>query len=225
VVPWLVLLGVLGLRARLDAQRPGRAELATGAVLLALGVFLNGLGALAPNTWLWNAQLSLHGQGRLWDWRRAQFLAAFVWPMPGDGANVAAGAKIAIGSIHAEPYLKEGWGPPQAGMRWTEGPRARIVFNLDGDRLTHFRMRLQPFLVPGKLDRQRVNFVLNGQRFDRLTLRKPTSAIHQIPVPAELLQEHNVLELRLPDAASPESLGVGNQAAALGVGLWWLELQ
>lgn len=225
LVPWFVLLGVLGLRARLDAAVASKAERYAGALLLGLSVFMNGLGALRPDTWLWNSRLSLHGEARLWDWRRAQFLAAFVWPLPGDGANLGAGAKVAIGSEHAEPYLGKGWGAPQAGVRWTEGRTASIEFNFDEPELQALRMRIQPYLVPGRWDRQRVGFFLNGKRFGRLVLRKPTSEVRELRIPPGLLQRHNVLELRLPDARSPAELGAGAEQERLGVALWWIELR
>jgi hypothetical protein len=225
VLPWFVLLGILALRARLDAPRIGRLELTLGGLLLAASIVLNGAGALSWASWLWNTKLSIYGRARLWDWRRAQFLAAFVWPLPGDGSNLGPGTKVAIGTVHAEPYLGQGWSVPQAGVRWTSGPRAEFVFNLDEPNVRALRMRIQPFVVPGRLERQRVIFVLNGTPFRRMVLHKATSVLATVEVPRELLREHNVLELQLPDATAPAQLGLGVETAALGLAVWWLELQ
>jgi hypothetical protein len=88
LVPWLVLLGILGLRAMLEHRsRAGRPRLriegAIAAVLLALSVAIHARGALAEETVQWNAtpvDLSWD-HARLWDWESPQFLAGLV-PSP-----------------------------------------------------------------------------------------------------------------------------------------------
>jgi hypothetical protein len=88
LVPWLVLLGVLGVRAMLDwkerraaAPRAGwRAQLACGAALLVASMFINTRGATSHATWLWNmrpAEIDQHPE-RLWDWTQPQFLAGML---------------------------------------------------------------------------------------------------------------------------------------------------
>ena len=85
LVPWLVLLAVLGLKAMLDwrekhasGSRAGwRAQLACGALLLVISMFINTRGATSHATWLWNmrpAEIDQHPE-RLWDWSQPQFLA------------------------------------------------------------------------------------------------------------------------------------------------------
>ncbi len=85
LVPWLVLLAVLGIKAMLDwreqhaaASRAGwRAQLACGAALLLISMFINTRGATSHATWLWNmrpAEIDQHPE-RLWDWSQPQFLA------------------------------------------------------------------------------------------------------------------------------------------------------
>jgi hypothetical protein len=92
VVPWFVLLGTLGTSAMLkwreekgaEASRAGwRAQLACGALLLLLSVFINTRGATSHATWLWNIrplEIDQHPE-RLWDWRQPQFLAGIL-PAP-----------------------------------------------------------------------------------------------------------------------------------------------
>ena len=85
LVPWFVLLAVLGLRALLDwreqhgaaSRASWRAELACGALLLLASMFINTRGATSHATWLWNmrpAEIDPHPE-RLWDWTQPQFLA------------------------------------------------------------------------------------------------------------------------------------------------------
>lgn len=102
-VPWLVLLGILGLRASLtrrderpaDSQASWRAQSAFGAALLVLSVFINAGGAIRQATWEWNEgpplDIDLY-PGRVWDWRRPQLLAGYLTaPRQADGTPELAG--------------------------------------------------------------------------------------------------------------------------------------
>lgn len=86
LVPWFVLLGILGLQAWLTArQQPAhhatrlrwRVEQALGMILLAISILIHARGAMSQATWLWNSQpVSVDARPeRLWDWRHPQFLA------------------------------------------------------------------------------------------------------------------------------------------------------
>jgi hypothetical protein len=86
VVPWLTLLGILALKAR-ATWRYGRPEAGStaglwietliGCLLLSCSIGINGRGATAQSTWLWNIRPVNVDQSpeRLWDWRHPQFLA------------------------------------------------------------------------------------------------------------------------------------------------------
>jgi hypothetical protein len=85
LIPWFVLLAILGARAALDWRQthPGastlraRMELATAWLLVLLGIAINGNGALNAHTSRWNVEpvnVNQHPE-RVWDWRDPQFLA------------------------------------------------------------------------------------------------------------------------------------------------------
>ena len=91
LVPWFVLLGILGTSAmlkwreeRAETSRVGwRAQLACGVLLLLMSAFINARGAASHATWLWNMrplEIDQHPE-RLWDWRQPQFLAGIL-PAP-----------------------------------------------------------------------------------------------------------------------------------------------
>jgi hypothetical protein len=92
LVPWFVLLGILGTSAMLKwreergatASRAGwRAQLACGVLLLLMSAFINTRGATSHATWLWNMrplEIDQHPE-RLWDWSQPQFLAG-IMPRP-----------------------------------------------------------------------------------------------------------------------------------------------
>jgi hypothetical protein len=86
LVPWFVLLGILGVRARLSwyskhqlafSLPRRRIESAVGIMLLSFSVLIHARGATSLATWLWNSQpVSIDERPeRLWDWRHPQFLA------------------------------------------------------------------------------------------------------------------------------------------------------
>lgn len=85
LVPWFVLLSILGIKAMLAARAADagktrafarRAELAAGGALLFISVFINAQGAIFQSTYSWNAGPPDVGIAfeRVWDWRDAQFL-------------------------------------------------------------------------------------------------------------------------------------------------------
>ena len=88
LVPWLVLLAVLGTRALLDQPEmigqgsmfARRATLAAGGFLLVLSVFVNARGAAATATVRWNHLPAFIDDQpeRVWDWRQPQWLAGLV---------------------------------------------------------------------------------------------------------------------------------------------------
>ena len=83
LVPWLVLLAALGLRALFERRAPAmRIELAAGAMLLACSVLVQARGTCARATWEWNKtpdDVSLHPE-RVWDWWDPQPLAGLLPP-------------------------------------------------------------------------------------------------------------------------------------------------
>jgi hypothetical protein len=87
IVPWFVLLGILGVKAMFEwrgkdaLEREGRRQRQVsvyfGAALLALSILINMRGATASAAWRWNLypqNVDQHPE-RVWDWRHPQFLA------------------------------------------------------------------------------------------------------------------------------------------------------
>jgi hypothetical protein len=86
LVPWFMLLGILGVAGWLRqpdqtgakwSSRARRAEAAAGITLLVCSFAINAMGANAHHTWLWNSRpvnIDDHPE-RVWDWRHPQFLA------------------------------------------------------------------------------------------------------------------------------------------------------
>jgi hypothetical protein len=86
VVPWFVLLGILGVqamlwerekRATVNPRAGWRIQNALGAALLLMSMTINAFGATEHATSLWNIRpVDVDQQpARIWDWRHPQFLA------------------------------------------------------------------------------------------------------------------------------------------------------
>jgi len=125
------------------------------------------------------------------------------------------------------PFLGEGWSTEtDSWAHWTDGTRATIRLRKQQgiERGSQLQMRVSAF-VPPQHPRQRVAVSLNGRRLGVIELTGaqvaggPT-AIH-LPVPAEAgsCGDDLVLQLDLPDAESPKSLGLSEDFRRLGIAM------
>ncbi len=235
LVPWFVLLAILGLRAMLTWRERERkstssiawkGQLIAGSALLLVSVFINARGAMSHHTWLWNTrpkQIDRYPE-RLWDWREPQFLAGLV-PRPLPHAYPLTWERIDFAKPEVENFIWYGWSGPDEQSTWTDGDRATVVFSLDPVTDLTLQIKLGPFLVPGKHDEQRVFISANGLQIDALTLRENVAKVYQIVLPKAALRQTNILEFSLPDAVSPSSLGVSKDVRKLGIAVYWMKFQ
>ena len=232
LVPWFVVVAILGVQARrLWIEKHSEAvtqlirglEASAGVVLLLASVAINGLGAVDRNTVLWNVRprnIDLHPE-RNWDWRQPQFLAGFLHPPIPDVVPPLL-EQIDATKAEAEPFLWYGWSAAESQFRWNDGSEAALVFAMQSPRDTILTMRAGGFVVPGSAQ-QRVRVALNGQVLRNFSILDEPAREYTIELPASLLREKNVLTFTLPDARSPQSLGLGNDPRKLGLALYWLK--
>jgi lysophospholipase L1-like esterase len=145
-------------------------------------------------------------------------------PAESERAAGPLGGRLLMGSSRSAHYLGSGWGDPEAGFRWTDGPRAEVFFSLASAEARLLRIRLAPFLVAGRLESQRVELLLNGRSLAVLTLADPAPAEHAVLLPAALLARDNALSLVLPDRRSPSSLGASGDGRELAAAVEWIEM-
>lgn len=242
IVPWFVLLAILGVQAMLrwrdehgaeTSRVRWSAQLATGAILLACSIFINARGAIAAQTWLWNTQptdpdtmhVDVAGMERkLWDWRQPQFLAGLVPPSP-PKIYPQLESRIDFRSKEANKYVWYGWSGPEENGRWTDGNEAALVFTLNEVRDMTLQMRLGPALTPGKVLQQRMYVLLNGQQVDALVFNESKEYEFSVFLPGNILREKNSLVFKLPDAASPSSLKLSDDQRLLGVSVEWMQFE
>jgi hypothetical protein len=229
VVPWFVLLSILSIRAMLAARNgpsTQRAQLAAGTALLLVSVILNARGATSQETWTWNNWPTNVDKvpGKIWDWRQPQFLAGLVHPpLPREFALLE--GRINFAAPESDKYLWYGWSWREPEIRWSDGREATVVFAVKEINNSVLQIRMGPFLIPGKVDRQRVDVVLNGQSIEHLVLTDNEIRSYPMGISKDILKSQNILTLNLPDAASPKSLKAGGDLRKLGVKVEWIELQ
>ncbi|MGH6890778.1 MAG: hypothetical protein ACREEP_00820, partial [Dongiaceae bacterium] len=239
ILPWLVLLAILGVRARADAtgapstarrRLSTYAELVAGLLLLALSVFINGRSATSHAVWVWSAYLTPDPEERrprIMDWRYPQWLAGMIPPpLPTHPARYVPGTTLQLGEPGFEVFLREsfGWSGGEGQFRRTDGTSAHVVFQVDPVGAGLLEMKIEPFLVRRKLERQRLTVRLNGAPLAALVLRDPEPRTYRMPIPSGVLKAHNLLVLDLPDARTPKSLRVSPDTRELGVKLYWLKI-
>lgn len=232
LVPWFAVLSVLSIKgmlkdraARKEASKLGNWGLSlwVGGTLLAVSIFINGRGAISPASLSWNnVPINVDIQPtKVWDWTYPQFLAGIIKPpQPRDYPLLE--HDVDFLNPESQKYLWYGWSPVGGDFHWTEGEEAGLIFALD--EVTDLRMELTlgPFLAPGKLDSQRMNVFVNDRAVASFVLDKPKLNTYSFTVSQTVLDRKNRLVLDLPDAASPEYLGVGNDGRRLGITMRWL---
>ncbi len=132
---------------------------------------------------------------------------------------------IAFGSAMAEPFLGEGWSPPESGFRWTNADHATLTFAWAGSGVLELEIELAGFLAAERLPAQRVELFCNDHpivtwRVDHQELRR-----YSLKLEAALLQQRNVLRFQLPDASSPLSLGINVDSRQLAIRVSSFELR
>jgi hypothetical protein len=235
VVPWCVLLAILGLKAMLTSKE-NHETMATsrafvlslaGLFLLVCSVFVHGRGAMAPATSVWNAlPANVDTEPtRIWDWKQPQFLAGLLPPpFPANVPLLPMRTPIDFTTHDAEKYLWFGWSGAEPESRWTDGTRATIVFSLSELKPLTLQLVMAPFLVAGKLDEERVTIRLNGRILCQLVLRNPDLTAYPVSISQDALRERNILEFQISGTASPASLGLGADERELGIRVGSIEL-
>jgi hypothetical protein len=237
LVPWFTLLAILAIKAMLDWRQEHAAPdnfawrllLGCGALLLILSILINARGALARETWVWNVRPTNVDDypAKIWDWRQAQFLAGWVRPPLPRTIPTLAFERIEFSASPADPYLWYGWSAPDPKSRWTEAKEAGVVFHLADNgagRNLLLKLQISAFVVP-RHPRQRFSVALNGAPVADFVIDQIEPGEQTIRLPASLLRADNELIFKLPDAASPASLGLSKDPRPLGIAVYWMQLE
>ncbi len=128
------------------------------------------------------------------------------------------GQRLLLGTVIGDEYVGPGWGSGEDRFRATVAKRAVLEFSTPVRDGLVLRCDGQTF------QRQRVDFVLNGQLLATVTFTGDDWEVVEVPLATTAMAVENELVLLLPDAHSPRSIGVNLDARELGLTVRWLEL-
>jgi hypothetical protein len=230
MIPWFLPIATVGLSRFLSDVRPRSTvrsvTLIMGMALLSISVWIHGRGAIAMETWNWNGLPGTENllPEKVWDWRQPQFLAGLIRP-PLPRTLALLEGRVNFGLSSADAFVWYGWSRGEESFRWSDQTEAALAFTMPEDSSGTLVIRIVPFLAPGQVDAQRLEIFINDILRESLTL--PTSAPVDVAleVTREQLIERNTVIFALPDATSPQSLGISDDQRSLGVQIHWLELR
>jgi hypothetical protein len=222
LVPWIVVLEILAIdalreaRSRSEPPADGPLFMALASVLVALSIGINSVGALCREASSWNVNPNIdETPGRLWSWRRPQFLAPFLEPT---GPFLPLSVEgLRLGAEDSDRYLGLGWSGREGSSRWTDGSHATIRFALSRPGPGVVELDARPYLGGGKIGGQRLVVSMNGKPLQFMNIRQPDFTLYDIAVPADVPRSENSLRFGLPDASSPAVLEKTTDQRDLGL--------
>lgn len=118
---------------------------------------------------------------------------------------------------NALPFIESGWAAPEAGWVWTDGLNARISFTVKPPTLdVAMVLSCYPYLGEGKIEFQEVHAFVNFLRVGFATVKDPSEI--EIAIPRQVFATPNtIIDLYLPRARSPKSLGLSDDLRQLGI--------
>ena len=129
------------------------------------------------------------------------------------------GATINFGrNGNSVPFTRWGWSHEEEAFTWTEGCSAALAMRIDPTEVPlQLEMIIGAFRMPPEINSQAVSVYINDQKAADWTVTDTAAFI--AAVPPELSRAGGVLtiELRIPTAASPESLNLSSDPRYLGV--------
>jgi hypothetical protein len=144
-------------------------------------------------------------------YRRRQAGAAPVGPV------YQPGTRVDFRQTASLPYLRSGWYPAEPGSRFSRG-EATVQLRLK--QVQPLRLRMEANTYGG----QRIVVRLNGREAGTFQGNGGPLEVFATDLPLDALATSNTLELMLPDAKVPSSVGDGEDSRILGLGIAWMEL-
>ncbi|MDR1630861.1 MAG: hypothetical protein LBS36_11745, partial [Oscillospiraceae bacterium] len=115
-------------------------------------------------------------------------------------------------------YLRDGFGGPENGFRWTDKDRAELTFFVVGKDSASGDITVSMDVFPltrGNLKAQRVEIFIDGEKSEDWSIDKPMWK--ELKLPAKPDDSSYSIEFRLPDATTPKSLGINDDMRLLGI--------
>jgi hypothetical protein len=155
------------------------------------------------------------------DVRRLGFALRSLTLSDGKGLGVYKwGDKLRFGvGGNCAPYRRSGWSAPEEGINWNDGTQAEVQLPLPAPKgLVVLEIFAKPFVVPGKVNQQRLRILINGQVAGEKILTRPDFQDIVFEIPAGLVTGGLALvTLETPDAAAPQQIGTSADQRRLAI--------
>jgi hypothetical protein len=120
---------------------------------------------------------------------------------------------------NAGPYCGTGWGQPEDGMIWTDGPNARLHMLVKPPASdVSLVLSCFPFLGDGKVPYQELTVFVNFLRVGFAVVAQPSEI--EVLIPKWVFKEPQTqIDLYIPKATSPQALGIAGDVRQLGLAI------
>jgi hypothetical protein len=121
---------------------------------------------------------------------------------------------------NAEQYQQEGWNEPEDGFTRTNGQSANLLIKTTSKPKSDIIMNasVYPFIVPGKLEKQRVIININGRKAGEWDV--PADGEYNLTIPKDFIKGNELnINFVLPDAIAPIDLGFKTDTRVLGLAI------
>ncbi len=127
-----------------------------------------------------------------------------------------------------DKLLTAGWAQPLNGYCWSTENRATLQLRIPNTHLNTplvMALKYRAFIHPEVIPAQAIYASIDGVPLEDWTCDNRKVESKHIRIPQERVSQNElIIQLELPDAASPETLGLGSDTRKLGIALYALEL-
>ena len=118
---------------------------------------------------------------------------------------------------NAQIYCVSGWAMPEDGLTWTDGLNAKLRMSVKPPASdVTLVLSCFPFLGDGKIPYQEVTVFVNFLRVGFAVIDRPAEI--EVSIPNYVFRDPRIeIDLYLPRACSPSTIGTGVDERALGV--------
>jgi len=123
-------------------------------------------------------------------------------------------------------YQGEGWSYPDQGFTPTDERTASLIIPvMQTSSNLELKATCMPFIVPGKVEKQTVKVLVNGNTIGQWRLSEQKLQESTVIIPQDYLSGNLVqISFELPDAISPLALGIGRDERQLSIAVSSIDL-
>jgi hypothetical protein len=132
------------------------------------------------------------------------------------------GSTILFGKYgNSMPYQGKGWSVPENGFTWALGSKASLDLEINKPKSKSVLLTVTfwPFLVRGKIDKQTMKVIINGEKIAEWIIIQSGVQEQAIIIPDRFLTQPSRVSIsfELPDAKSPAEVGYNEDRRILSI--------